>query len=154
MLVQDTTFLNDGTAPSKAGMGTMKVKKREAYLLHPPVALARKRKPIEAQEDRREEIAVPRMMARGQTYALKVRGNSMVDDGILDNDLVVLRAQATVEDGEVAVALLEDGSTTLKRVYRDGKRVRLEPANAAMAPIVVDHVTIQGKVVGLIRTYR
>lgn len=111
-------------------------------------------KPIEAQEDRREEIAVPRSLARGQTFALRVQGNSMIDDGILDNDFVVLRSQATVEDGEVAVALLDDGSATLKRVYRDGKRVRLEPANTTMSPIFADHVTIQGKVVGLIRLYK
>jgi repressor LexA len=111
-------------------------------------------KPIEASEERREELAVPRSMARGPTFALRVQGSSMVDDGILDHDLVVLRSQATVEEGEVAVALLEDGTATLKRVYHEGKRIRLEPANATMAPILVDHITIQGKVVGLIRTYR
>ena len=111
-------------------------------------------KPLEANEDRREEIAIPRTLARGQTYALRVKGTSMVEDGILDDDLVIVRNQPTVEDGEVAVALLEGGTATLKRVYRDGKRVRLEPANSAMAPILVDQVTIQGKVIGLLRTYK
>ena len=111
-------------------------------------------KPLDASEERREEVAVPRTMSRGQTFALRVQGTSMIDDGILDGDLVVVRSQPSVEEGEVAVALLDDGSATLKRVYRDGKRVRLEPANATMSPIVVDQVTIQGKVVGLLRTYR
>ena len=111
-------------------------------------------KPIEAIEERREEIAVPRSMARGHSYALRVQGTSMIEDGILDNDLVIIRGQANVEDGEVAVALLEDGSATLKRVYRDGKQVRLEPANSTMKPIVVDRVVIQGKVIGLVRHYR
>src|SRR4029079_13913318 len=111
-------------------------------------------KPIEAMEERREEIAIPRSMARGQTYALRVRGTSMIEDGILDDDSVIIRQQPTVEDGEVAVALLEDGRATPKRVSRAERRVRLEPANSTMSPIVVDHVTIQGKVVGLLRTYR
>jgi len=110
-------------------------------------------KPLEMSEDRREEIAVPRVMSRGQTYALRVKGDSMIEAGILDQDLVIIRNQPTVEDGEVAVALLEDGAATLKRIYRDGPRIRLEPANSSMAPIIVDRVTIQGKVVGLIRAY-
>ena len=111
-------------------------------------------KPIEAIDDRREEVAVPRTMARGQTFALRVQGQSMVEDGILDNDIVIVRSQPSVEDGDIAVALLDDGSATLKRIYREGASVRLEPANSAMAPVVVDHVTIQGKLIGLVRTYK
>ena len=110
-------------------------------------------KPLEANEDRREEVAVPRTMSRGQTYALRVKGDSMIEAGIYDDDMVIVRSQPTVEDGEVAVALLDDGAATLKRIYRDGDRIRLEPANSSMSPIFVDRVTIQGKVVGLLRTY-
>jgi len=110
-------------------------------------------KPLDVSEERREEIAVPRSMARGQTFALRVKGDSMTEAGIFDDDLVIVRSQPTVEDGEVAVALLEDGSATLKRLFRDGHRVRLEPANSSMSPIHVDRVTVQGKVVGLLRTY-
>jgi repressor LexA len=111
-------------------------------------------KPLEIHDDRREELAVPRSMARGQTYALRVKGDSMIEAGILDGDLVVIRSQPTVEDGEVAVALLDDNSATLKRLYRDGAQIRLEPANSSMESFYVDRVTVQGKVVGLIRNFQ
>lgn len=110
-------------------------------------------KPLDLSDDRREEIAVPRAMARGQVYALRVKGDSMIEAGILDGDMVIVRSQPSVEDGEVAVSLFDDGSATLKRLYRDGHRVRLEPANSAMSPILVDRVTVQGKVIGLIRNF-
>ena len=110
-------------------------------------------KPLDLSDDRHEEIAVPRAMARGRVYALRVKGDSMIEAGILDGDLVIVRSQPSVEDGEVAVSLLVDGSATLKRLYREGNRVRLEPANSAMSPILVDRVTVQGKVIGLIRNF-
>jgi repressor LexA len=77
----------------------------------------------------------------------------MVEDGILDGDLVIVRQQPEVVDGEVAVALLDDGSATLKRVYREKGRVRLQPANSSMQPIYARDVRIQGKVVGVLRLY-
>ena len=75
----------------------------------------------------------------------------MIEDHICDGDLVIVRPQPQVRDGEIAVALLEDGSATLKRVFREAGRVRLQPANATMAPIFADRVTIQGRVVGVWR---
>jgi repressor LexA len=80
-----------------------------------------------------------------------VRGNSMIEDQIRDGDYVLVERRAQAKDGDTVVAILEGGEATLKRFYRDGGRVRLQPANAALAPIVVDSVRIQGVVVGLFR---
>lgn len=107
--------------------------------------------PIEAVEDTRESRVFPADMVPADAFALKVRGNSMIDDHICDGDLVIVKPQQKVHDGEIAVALLDDGSATLKRIFREPGRVRLQPANATMAPIYADDVTIQGRVVGVWR---
>lgn len=108
--------------------------------------------PILAVEDREDSLPLPEsMLGSGEFYALRVRGRSMVEDHILDGDLVVIRRQQTAENGEVVVALLEDGAATLKRLYREGGRFRLQPANADMAPIYVEELEVQGKVTGIVR---
>ncbi|MBL8842442.1 MAG: repressor LexA [Planctomycetes bacterium] len=107
--------------------------------------------PIEAVADSYESRVFPADMVPRDAFALRVRGSSMIDDHICDGDLVVVRPQQQVRDGEIAVALLDDGSATLKRVFREQGRVRLQPANATMEPIYVDDVTIQGRVVGVWR---
>ncbi|HOB76037.1 MAG TPA: transcriptional repressor LexA [Phycisphaerae bacterium] len=86
-------------------------------------------------------------------YALRVRGDSMIDEHIRDGDLVVVERRETARDGETVVALLDDGEATLKKFYREGKKVRLQPANPAYAPIYVDNIRIQGVVVGVLRRY-
>jgi repressor LexA len=83
-------------------------------------------------------------------FVLRVRGDSMVEDGILDGDMVVVRRQETARDGEIVVARIED-EATVKRLYRDGGRIRLQPANQAYEPIVVDEAHVLGKVVGVMR---
>lgn len=103
-----------------------------------------------------EVVELTRDLLRGRenVYALRVKGTSMIDALIDDGDLVLMEATPEAEDGEmVAVWLKERGETTLKRVYREGRRVRLQPANAQMKPIYVDarQVEIQGKVIGVIR---
>ncbi len=108
-------------------------------------------RPIEAVETR-EEITLNEFVAPGRDYfALQVRGDSMVDDHILDGDHVIVERRTEARDGEVVVALLESGEATLKRIYREAGRIRLQPANAAMAPILVDRVDVQGVVVGVYR---
>ena len=90
------------------------------------------------------------------TYALQVRGESMVEDHICDGDYVLVERAATARDGEIVVALVEGTETTLKRFYKEaGDRVRLQPANAAMKPIYVpaSSVAIQGKVLAVLRRY-
>lgn len=110
--------------------------------------------PIEAIRDPRP-IEVPKsMLSPGANfYALKVAGTSMIDDGIFDGDIVVVREQPTVDDGEKAVAYLPDkDSVTLKRIYRDKDRIKLVPANPKMKPFYETNVEVQGRVVGILRT--
>jgi repressor LexA len=110
--------------------------------------------PLEAIQQSGESVPVPRRMVNGECFFLRVRGDSMKDDHILDGDLVLVRRQDSVGNGEIAVALLPDGTATLKRVYRDGRRFRLQPANAALRPIFVRSVQVQGKVVSVQRTFQ
>ena len=110
--------------------------------------------PIEAIENVEQRVTIPDNLFRQQpTYLLRVRGDSMKDAGILDGDLIVVQPCERVENGQVAVALLPDGTATLKRVHVEKDRVRLQPANSAMAPLYVDSVRIRGRVVGLIRSF-
>lgn len=101
-------------------------------------------------------VSVPKTLVQaGEHYVLQVRGDSMTGDGILDGDLVVVQARNEARPGEMVVALV-DGEVTLKRFYfEDGGMVRLQPANASMAPLrlAADRVAVQGIVVGLMRRY-
>ena len=111
-------------------------------------------RPIEPFPDE-ESIEVPSsLLGKGEHYVLRVRGDSMVEDGIRDGDYVVVARRVTAQNGQTVVALVR-GEATLKRYYAEGSRVRLQPANAAMKPLTVDarDVTLQGVVTGLIRAY-
>lgn len=109
--------------------------------------------PIEVVEQR-EEMAVPTaLVGRKPCYILQVKGNSMIEDHILNGDFIVVERCETADDGEVVVALVNRSEATLKRLYRETDRVRLEPANSAMKPIYVKDVAIQGKVRGLFRKF-
>jgi repressor LexA len=102
-----------------------------------------------------ETIAVPEhLTSRGENYVLKVRGDSMVEDGILDGDLVIISRRELADNGEMVVANV-NGEVTLKRLYREGERVRLQPANSMMGPIyaAARDVAVQGVVVGLMRRF-
>lgn len=114
--------------------------------------------PIEAVDGEREALEFSAGIVTDDCYALRVKGKSMIEDLIDDGDVVVVRPQETAENGEIVVALLvnqgsEAGAATLKRIYRERNRVRLQPANAAMEPIYVqpDELRVQGKVVALFR---
>ncbi len=111
-------------------------------------------RPIEAVENP-DTISLGDMFAsRFGTFALRVRGDSMIEDHITDGDLVIVEQRSTARDGETVVALLPDGAATLKRIYREKNRVRLQPANKSMSPIYVDSdVTIQGVVIGVLRPF-
>jgi len=84
---------------------------------------------------------------------LKVRGQSMIGEGIQDGDFVVVERRTTAQNGETVVAILPDGEATLKKFYREGVRIRLQPANENMEPIYVDDCQIQGVVIGVLRKY-
>ena len=113
--------------------------------------------PIEAISEVSHHVAVPGSMlsGSGQHYALEVRGDSMIEAGINDGDIVVIREQSTAENGDIVVALVEDAEATLKRFRRKGNTIALEAANPAYETRVLpDHlVKVQGRLVGLIRSY-
>ena len=103
-----------------------------------------------------ETVAVPEdLVGKQDTYALRVRGNSMIDEQIRDGDVVIIEDRKTAENGEMVIALLQGSEVTLKKFYRDNGRIRLQPANATVEPLVVDahQIQIQGVVVGVVRKY-
>lgn len=109
--------------------------------------------PIEAIRNE-EMIGVPRSMlpTSSHHYALKVSGVSMIEEGIMDGDIVIVHDQQTVDDGEKAVAYMpERNEVTLKKIYREKDRIKLVPANKTMKPFYETNVVIQGKVVGVLR---
>jgi repressor LexA len=103
-----------------------------------------------------ETIEVPEtLVGKRDTYVLRVRGNSMIDEQIRDGDLVIVEDRKTAEDGETVVALLSGSDVTLKKLYRENGHIRLQPANPAIQPIIVpaDEVQVQGVVIGVMRKY-
>ncbi len=111
--------------------------------------------PIEAIQEQ-ETVTVPEdMLGRGEHYVLRVNGDSMIEEQIRDGDYLVVRQRDTADNGEMVVALVDQESATVKKFYREGDRVRLQPANEAMEPMYfgADRVLVQGIVVGVIRRY-
>ncbi|SPJ29375.1 transcriptional repressor LexA [Falsiruegeria mediterranea] len=113
--------------------------------------------PIEAINQQSHQVAVPGQMlsGNGEHYALEVKGDSMIDAGINDGDVVVIRETSTAENGDIVVALVEDQEATLKRFFRRGNVIALEAANPAYETRMFpdNKVKVQGRLVGLIRTY-
>lgn len=109
--------------------------------------------PIEAIENQ-ETIMIPKSnIGIGEHFALKVQGNSMVDEGIFDGDTVIILKQNTAENGQTIVALINGNEVTLKKIYKEKKGFRLQPANITMDPIFVKNIKIQGKVISVIRNF-
>jgi repressor LexA len=109
--------------------------------------------PIEAVRTT-ETIDIPKDMMGKNVFALRVRGDSMIEDGILDGDYVIIEQIAQPKDGDIVVALLEGNNVTLKRFYRENDHIRLQPANGNYAPIRAKRVVVQGRVRGVIRKFR
>ena len=107
----------------------------------------------QADQLRLEELFGPRIGQRGGTYALRVEGDSMRDEGILDGDYVIVERRETASNGERVVALLDDEESTLKTFYREDGRIRLQPANPDFEPLYVDDCKVQGVVIGVMRRY-
>ena len=109
--------------------------------------------PIEAIENFNDTITIPKneLSKTGKHYALSVRGNSMVEEGIFDGDIVVIREQKIAEDGQTVVAIIDDNEATLKKIYKEKNRFRLQPANQDMLPFFRKEVEIRGAVVKIIR---
>jgi len=109
-------------------------------------------RPIEAVRTN-ESIDIPRDMMGRNVFALRVKGESMIDDGILNGDYVIVEPAQTARNGEIVVALVDHDNVTLKRFYKEKDRIRLQPANSTMRPMFFERVTIQGKVRGVIRKF-
>ena len=110
--------------------------------------------PILAVENIEDYLVLPQsMLGRDDMFCLRVQGESMIDIGILDGDIVVLRKQDTAENGEIVVAMTPEDEATLKRIYYEKDRVRLQPENSAMEPIYAESATVLGKLVALVRQF-
>jgi len=112
--------------------------------------------PIEALQTRSHTISVPPdMLGSGEHYALEVRGDSMVDAGILDGDMALIQRNDTADTGDIVVALIDEEEATLKRFRRRGASIALEPANTSYEVRILppNRVRIQGKLIGLYRKY-
>jgi repressor LexA len=112
--------------------------------------------PLLAEQNVEDEIAVPEPLGRNADFLLRVRGESMIEAGILDGDILVVQRAQDARNGEIVVALAGDDESadeaTVKTFYRESGRVRLQPENAAFEPIYADHVQILGRVTGVFRS--
>lgn len=109
--------------------------------------------PITAEQEFIESLPLPEsFVGSGEHFILNVRGTSMIEIGIRDGDMVVVRRQETADNGEIVVAMI-DGEATVKRFFRENGHFRLQPENESMEPIIVDEVVILGKVTALLRQY-
>ena len=106
--------------------------------------------PILAAENIEQTLPLPAEFAGESTFILRVRGDSMIDAGILEGDFAVVRQQNTAANGDIVVAMIDDGAT-VKRFYREADRIRLQPENSSMDPIYARDVAVLGKVVALFR---
>lgn len=112
-------------------------------------------KPLEPHTDPNATFHISATMITGKNtaYVLQVKGESMIEDGILDGDYVVIEKVQEARNGEIVVALVDDNLATLKRYYKEGNKVVLKPSNAKMDPIYPNYLRIQGRVVGLVRKF-
>jgi repressor LexA len=114
--------------------------------------------PLLAAENVEDELALPEPLGRGADFLLRVKGDSMVEAGILDGDTIVVHRQQEATNGDIVVALAGDDEAadeaTVKTFYRENGRIRLQPENSSLAPIYADHVQILGRVIGVFRSLR
>lgn len=145
----------DGCARSIELMDQTETKPAAPSVMLPLAGLITAGEPIEAVEER-EAMAIPSdfVIDADNSYVLKVKGRSMIEDGIFDGDYVVIERNPSPKNGDVVVALLDNAYATLKRFYREGSHIRLQPANSTMQPIIVDgNLNIQGIVRAVIRKF-
>ncbi|OGF31679.1 repressor LexA [Candidatus Falkowbacteria bacterium RIFOXYD2_FULL_35_9] len=143
----------DPSSPRSLQM-TSKVMKLGKSIELPLLGLITAGQPIEAIEEN-DTIAVPAdLVTNDNAYVLRVKGESMIDEGIWDGDYVVVEHNPSPSNGDVVVALLNNAYVTLKKFYREKNRIRLQPANATMKPIYCKDVAIRGVVSGIIRKFK
>ncbi|MCI0479249.1 transcriptional repressor LexA [Candidatus Uhrbacteria bacterium] len=153
--LRERGFLRNNGSSSRDLEPTDKAVRWGRSVVLPLLGLITAGQPIEAVEEH-ETMAVPVDLApdSSNSYVLRVKGESMIDDGILDGDYVVVERNPSPKNGDVVVALLDNAYATLKRFYRERDRIRLQPANSKMKPIYCHDPLIQGVVRAVIRTFR
>jgi SOS regulatory protein LexA len=130
-------------------------KKPKPWLEIPLSGVITAGKPIEAVEETTETIKVAKDPSlKGELYALKVRGDSMAGDGIFDGDIVIFRKKAVPENGDTVVAVIDDNEATLKKIYKENNRIRLEPANPDYKPVYRKNAEVRGVVIKIIRNFK
>lgn len=135
--------------------GKVKIDSNESAIEVPVLGFIAAGTPLEPHTDPNFYLSVPSNIVSGKktAFVLQVKGSSMIDEGILDGDFVVVQHQQDAQNGDIVVAILPNGLATLKRIYFEKERIRLEPANSTMSPIFTTHVKVQGKVVAVYRKY-
>jgi repressor LexA len=153
--LRERGFIRNNGSSSRDLEPTDKAVRLGKSVLLPLMGLIAAGQPIEAVEER-ETFSVPVDLVpnSANSYVLRVKGESMIEDGILDGDYVVVERNPSPKNGDVVVALLDNAYATLKRFYRERDRIRLQPANSSMKPIYCYDPLIQGVVRAVVRAYR
>lgn len=129
------------------------IKKNDNVIEVPLLGKVAAGNPIEAIENPNEFFSLPKELVPNNTevFTLEVNGESMINAGILDDDIVIVKKQPNANNGEIVVAMTEDNEVTLKRFYKENGHIRLQPENDLLEPIILNNVTILGKAIGLYR---
>ena len=147
-------YLSSPWGSQKRAMSLVEIGGRSVTL--PLLGMVAAGEPIEAVEIP-EEVEIPEgLMRGGECFALRVRGESMIDEGIKDGDLILVKRQETADNGQTVVALVDNDEATVKKFYRKNHTIELRPANPEMEPIFLEagRVHVRGVVIGLMRSYR
>ncbi|KDN59116.1 transcriptional repressor LexA [Exiguobacterium sp. AB2] len=132
---------------------TVVIEDHEAVTYVPVIGKVTAGTPITAIENVEEHFPLPtHMVGADNVYMLSVSGDSMVNAGILDGDRVLVRQQSTADNGEIVVAMTDEGEATVKRIYKEASKIRLQPENDELEAMYFDNVSILGKVIGVYRT--
>ncbi|MBG0917183.1 MULTISPECIES: transcriptional repressor LexA [Exiguobacterium] len=129
------------------------MEEQESVMYVPVIGKVTAGTPITAIENVEEHFPLPaHIVGSDNVYMLSVSGDSMINAGILDGDRVLVRQQSTADNGEIVVAMTEEGEATVKRIYKEASKVRLQPENDELEAMYFDNVSILGKVIGVYRT--
>lgn len=152
-----TELVNKGylLRDEKSPRGIAVIPKKKQYMEIPLLGLIRAGKPIEAIETVNEFIRIVREpFLKGNLYALKVEGDSMIEEGIFDNDIIIAKKQSVADNGDMVVAIIDENEATLKKFYVEKNKIKLQPANPKYEPIYRKDVEIRGVVVKIIRDFK
>jgi len=152
-----TELVNKGylLRDEKSPRGIAVIPKKKQYMEIPLLGIIRAGKPIEAIETVNEFIRIVREpFLKGNIYALKVEGDSMIEEGIFDNDIIIAKKQSVADNGDMVVAIIDENEATLKKFYVEKDKIKLQPANPKYEPIYRKNVEIRGVVVKIIRNFK